>query len=216
MAKKNFYAVKNGIKPGIYNSWKECKPQVDGFKGAVYKGFNTKREAEAYLSGDSAALNEAGEPKAEVAIYVDGSFDEQFGVYGYGYVALFKDGNVEKYYGAGNNRDTARLRNVAGEMLAAMNAVRYAINNNFKSVLICYDYAGIELWATGGWKAKNELTSRYAKAMKEWSDSIEIRFQKIAAHTGVEYNEVADQLAKFAIDKFKERQGIDDGSKKNH
>ena len=32
-----FYAVKIGIKPGIYNSWDEFKIQVYKFKGAVYK-----------------------------------------------------------------------------------------------------------------------------------------------------------------------------------
>ena len=30
-----FYAVKIGRKPGIYNSWDECKMQVDKFKVAV-------------------------------------------------------------------------------------------------------------------------------------------------------------------------------------
>ena len=36
-----FYAVKIGRKPGIYLTWDECKQQVDKFKGAVYKSFNT-------------------------------------------------------------------------------------------------------------------------------------------------------------------------------
>ncbi|MDR3059718.1 MAG: RNase H1/viroplasmin domain-containing protein, partial [Prevotella sp.] len=31
MAKKNFYVVWNGIKPGVYSSWPECKAQVDGY-----------------------------------------------------------------------------------------------------------------------------------------------------------------------------------------
>lgn len=39
MAKKNFYVVWNGIKPGIYNSWDECKTQVSGYDGAIYKSF---------------------------------------------------------------------------------------------------------------------------------------------------------------------------------
>ena len=40
-----FYAVKIGRKPGIYLTWDECKQQVDKFKGAVYKSFNSKDEA---------------------------------------------------------------------------------------------------------------------------------------------------------------------------
>ena len=44
-----FYAVKIGRKPGIYLTWDECKQQVDKFKGAVYKSFNSKDEAKVFL-----------------------------------------------------------------------------------------------------------------------------------------------------------------------
>ena len=42
MAKK-YYAVKAGKKPGIYESWAACKSMVDGYKGAIYKGFMTMK-----------------------------------------------------------------------------------------------------------------------------------------------------------------------------
>jgi ribonuclease HI len=32
MAKKKFYVVWKGIKPGIYSSWDDCKAQVSGFE----------------------------------------------------------------------------------------------------------------------------------------------------------------------------------------
>lgn len=54
MASK-FYAVRRGRKTGIFNSWAQCKAQIDGFSGAVYKSFTTLAEAEAYLAGGSAA-----------------------------------------------------------------------------------------------------------------------------------------------------------------
>lgn len=44
--KKNFYTVWNGITPGVYSDWKDCKRQVDGYDGAIYKSFPTKEEAE--------------------------------------------------------------------------------------------------------------------------------------------------------------------------
>ena len=46
MGKKKFYVVWNGVSPGIYTSWTDCKLQINGFEGAVYKSFNTKEEAE--------------------------------------------------------------------------------------------------------------------------------------------------------------------------
>ena len=39
MAKKNYYAVKQGKVPGIYRTWDACKAQVHGYPGAIYKGF---------------------------------------------------------------------------------------------------------------------------------------------------------------------------------
>lgn len=46
MAKKNFYVVWNGVKPGIYDSWNECKKQINGYEGAIYKSFPSKELAE--------------------------------------------------------------------------------------------------------------------------------------------------------------------------
>ncbi len=47
MAKKvKFYAVWSGREKGVFNSWDDCKKQVDGFDGAQYKSFESKTEAE--------------------------------------------------------------------------------------------------------------------------------------------------------------------------
>ena len=45
MAKKKFYVVWNGIVPGVYKTWDECKNQVSGYDGAIYKSFSTIDEA---------------------------------------------------------------------------------------------------------------------------------------------------------------------------
>lgn len=48
MAKK-FYAVAIGRKTGIFESWAKADRQVKCFTGALYKGFNTREEAEKFL-----------------------------------------------------------------------------------------------------------------------------------------------------------------------
>lgn len=48
--KEVYYAVAVGVTPGIYRDWKECKLQIEGYSGAVYKKCNTLEEAEAYLT----------------------------------------------------------------------------------------------------------------------------------------------------------------------
>ena len=58
MAQKKFYVVWKGVKPGIYNSWDDCKSQVSGFENALYKSFPTLEEAEkAFSSNPWKSLN---------------------------------------------------------------------------------------------------------------------------------------------------------------
>lgn len=45
MAKNKFFVVWEGKEPGIYRSWEECKRQIHGFEGAIFKGFATEAEA---------------------------------------------------------------------------------------------------------------------------------------------------------------------------
>ena len=48
MSKKNkqkFYVVWKGVQPGIYDNWTDCKLQIHGFEGAVYKSFDSREEA---------------------------------------------------------------------------------------------------------------------------------------------------------------------------
>ncbi len=47
MAKKKYYVIWKGRKPGIYITWAECEAQVKGFAGAEYKSFPNREMAEA-------------------------------------------------------------------------------------------------------------------------------------------------------------------------
>ncbi len=48
MAKSNkYYVVWRGRLTGIFESWEECKQQIDGFEGAQFKGYSTRELAEA-------------------------------------------------------------------------------------------------------------------------------------------------------------------------
>lgn len=46
IAKQKYYVVWKGAKPGIYTSWDECREQVHGTEGALYKAFDSLPEAE--------------------------------------------------------------------------------------------------------------------------------------------------------------------------
>ena len=285
--KKNYYAVKNGRKPGIYTTWADCQQEIIGFSGAVYKGFETLEEAQEYMKNagangkrvipkkvveekststgvfgdaeldgmiDSLILNsdqkkdkkkgsggieekdqgaffEAnemnGEQKADleaagmeaagmavdrmaadetegvdrysINAYTDGSYDVLTKAFSCGVVLLTPNGRFfmnEKYSANDNNTET---RNVAGELKGAELAIRYAMLNGYRRIRIYHDYEGVAAWAAGEWQAKSEVAKVYVDFIGKASSKIEIQFQKVAAHTGNKYNEIADKLAKSAL-----------------
>lgn len=200
MAAKKVYAVKRGKITGIFETWEECRDSVEGYPGAEYKGFSTMQEARAYL-GAADRSEEAAERPEEgwLLAYVDGSYEDSLKKYAFGCVFLLPDGHIYVQYGNGDREQSLQHRNVTGEMLGAMYAVRTAMVNGFQGIEIRYDYQGIEKWVTGEWRSKTELTQKYAHAMRDWGRSIEIRFKKVAAHANIRYNELADSLAKRGL-----------------
>lgn len=205
MAEK-FYAVKVGKTPGIYSTWDACRPMVEGFPGAVYKSFRTRTEAEAYLAIDPSAKSESLCSKEDTLsvrekenyAYVDGSFNESAGIYGYGGFLMRGE---EKYIlqGSGDDPEMASMRNVAGEILGSMAAVRKAIELGIDELTVYYDYLGIEMWATGAWKRNKKGTIAYYEYMQSARQRIALHFVKVKGHSGVDGNEEADRLAKTAV-----------------
>lgn len=209
--KKKVYAVRKGRQTGLFDTWEECQRMIQGYSGAVYKSFATRKEADAYLHGKTAGSEGNTAPAAciedagsrdnanQLVAYVDGSYDKKLRRYSFGCILLTPDGKKIRECGNGSNPQSLALRNVTGEMLGAMFAVKWAQMNGYPAIDIRYDYAGIEQWATHGWQAKNELTQKYAAFMDSCRQHIAITFTKVAAHTGNYYNEEADKLAKEAL-----------------
>ena len=207
-----FYAVKKGKKTGIFSTWDECKEQVTGFKGAVYKSFKTLSEAEAFLERNE-EKNENIEEVDGVYAYIDGSFDRVSGIYGSGVVIVDGDEKYE-YKHAGNREDGDEKigeminikvddEDVAGELEAAKFVMWYAVDKKIKEITLFYDYQGIEAWAVGDWKANLPYTQDYVKFYNKVKSAVKVNFVKVKAHTGIELNEVVDKLAKEAIEQFK-------------
>ena len=133
MAKKKFYAVKQGRKTGMFLTWDDCKKQVMGYPGAIYKSFGTEAEAKEYLGIGSAVAGldsgisgtecavagriQTGTPASgAVEIYVDGSYHAATKEFSYGMVVLI-DGREEKFSQKMSDPELAQMRNVAGEIM---------------------------------------------------------------------------------------------------
>lgn len=196
MAKK-FYAVRVGRKPGVYKSWSECESQVKQYPGAVFKGFEDEDSANNFVKGVE-ENNSTHVALEGVVAYVDGSFDLETNRYSYGVIII--DGANEKHFsGIGDDEEMAKMRNVAGEILGAMAAMRYARDNGIKEITILHDYQGISEWAEGRWATNKEGTNGYRVFCEEIAKSVKVKFQKVVGHSGNFYNDVADALAKRAL-----------------
>jgi len=197
---KKYYAVLKGRESGIYESWTEAEAQVKGFAGAEFKSFKTKKEATAYLNG----VDVKKEPELAdgLCAFVDGSFDAESGIYAYGIVFL-NNGEMETAKGIGTNEEAASMRNVAGELRGAMLAMKYAAENGFDKITIYHDYEGIAAWAEGRWKTNLSCTAAYKSYCGKMKEKVGVCFVKVPAHSGITYNEMADELAKSAIKEAK-------------
>ena len=215
MAQK-FYAVKQGRKTGLFTSWDDCKAQVQGYSGAVYKSFPTLQEAQMYLWGQPEQMEQSRQPmqmgitasaqqepvqpaEGEMVAYVDGSFHLQKRMFAYGAV-IFYNGQEYHFADSDNDVELVEMRNVAGEIRGAEKAMAYALEQGAKVLHIYHDYEGIARWCTGEWQAKKPGTQRYRMFYQQArQQGLTVHFHKVKGHSGDRYNELADQLAKGAL-----------------
>lgn len=213
MSLKKVYAVAKGRRPGIYYNWPDAKAQIDGFPGAVYKGFATVEEAGEWLknpgfSKPAADFNrvkgkppESISPKTgEVTIYTDGGSSGNPGPGGYGIVQIYND---EKKELSGGFRLTTNNRM---ELMGVIVALRNLEYRNVP-VTVCTDSSYVVNGITKGWArtwrknkwVKSDKTS--AKNPDLWSELLDlieplkINFVWVKGHAGNPLNERCDELA---------------------
>lgn len=130
-----------------------------------------------------------------IEIDVDGSYRD--GITGYGAV-IRKDGEVIKELsGIVPVDEVYGSYQIAGEIEAVKKAIEWCKENGNNEVTVYYDYKGLKEWATGGYKAKKEISKKY----KEFMDlvGIKINWVKIESHSGMVWNNRADKLSKQAL-----------------
>lgn len=141
--------------------------------------------------------------------FIDGSFNQETNTYGYGGFLIDHLGKKHIIQGSGTNPDLVKMRNVAGEIVGAMEIINKALILRMKNLTIFYDYEGVENWPTGKWKCNKPATKFYADFVRSvLSNGFKLYFQHVKSHAGILENEEADRLAKEAV-------GIIVGGKKN-
>ena len=195
MAKNKFFVVWEGKEPGIYRSWDECKRQIHGYGGAIYKRFATEAEArEAMASpcwdyiGKNAKTKQP--TKEEIAQFGTPNFDslsvdaacsgnpglmEYRGVYTKSGEEIFRQGPFKD----GTNN--------VGEFLALVHGL--ALLKQKDSPLPVY---------TDSRTAMAWVKAKKAKTLLEKNDSNAILFEMVArAESWLKNNEYTTQILKW-------------------
>jgi len=209
-----FYAIANGHKIGIFNSWEIAKPLVSGYSGAKYKSFKTFQEAQAYLQSNEAIqipnpLYSPNIPKAfiseRIVGYTDGSCVKQTG--GYGFIAIVNQteiplsGKVPAY----------PTTNQVAELYAIYSLIQYLLQNYknhlLQNGLMIYTDSKYSIgcltewhynWSRNNWvNSKGEKVSNkeLIQSILNLSTGLDIKYEHVKAHNGDKYNEWADRLA---------------------
>lgn len=220
MAKK-FYAVKKGKKIGLFDNWKETQQSILGFSNAEYKGFNDLESAKEYLYPNYKRkdistepkdythnhVNSNSKPKSQgynnetIIAYVDGS--KRKGIKGYGSGIAFLNNNgylVKTMSFKGQDPIFLKSLQIAGELNATIEAIKWGIANRYKNIIIRYDYMGIQKWARKEWKHNAEVSKHYVEQYDALSELINVGFEKVKAHSDNTYNDLVDSLAKGSLE----------------
>ena len=153
MGNSKYYVVWEGVSPGIYSSWAECRRQVQNYAGAKYKSFASQEEAtvafregySAYYAGRSASGGGAAPVTASCpewlldSVAVDASCLGNPGVMEYRGVYV-RTGQV--LFRVGPFPDGT---NNVGEFLALVHALALLKKNN-SAMTVCSDSGNAIAW----------------------------------------------------------------------
>jgi ribonuclease HI len=223
--KKKYYAVAAGRQPGLYTQWfgpSGAKAQVEGYAGAVYKGFYTRAEAQAFLDDPPQRRGRRGSNRAktngpvdpyqppardQVIVYTDGGATDNPGPGGYGVVIEAPGGPYELSAGY---RCTTNNRM---ELTAAIVGLEW-FKKPAKILLYTdsrYVVDGITKGWAKKWRANNWMRTKSAPALNAdlWKqllalcDKHQVEFRWVKGHAGIAGNERCDRLSVAAREKGK-------------
>lgn len=217
-----FYAVAKGLQTGLFLTWADCKKQIDGFKGAVYKKFETETEANDFISTNSNKPPKKEKTNTIVEIekntfvpdyyvYTDGSCSNNGKSYAKAGIGIyFGEGdprNVSQPVTGKQSNNTAEL----GAILHLYELIEADINKGLKIGIVSDSEYAIRCCTTYGQRCAKEGWSKdmpNKELVKEiyemYADKPNVKFIHIMAHTEKTDihslgNDGADRLANQAI-----------------
>jgi ribonuclease HI len=199
-AKKHFYAVVKGRKPGLYTHWTGAggaEEQIKGFAGAIFRGFTTREEAEYYLrskgqvmpaqplllDAEPAGVNEPtlltppptylpDLQAGRLVIFTDGASTGNPGPGGYGVVMLYGEKRKEL---SGGFRCTTNNRMELMGVIAALQTLKrrseVVVYTDSRYVVNAVALGWARRWKARGWMRDSENRAENADL---WSTLLDL------------------------------------------
>lgn len=136
--------------------------------------------------------------EGEAIAYTDGSYDERTQNFGYGCV-LYMSSGEKIFSGCSNERHFSELRNVSGECLGAIMALKEAVKAGCSKLTIYHDYNGIGYWGTGAWQARCLVALLYVEYLKKVQQYMTVEFKWVKGHGDDAHNIRVDRIAAKAV-----------------
>ena len=137
-----------------------------------------------------------------VNVYVDGSYNNSSGEAGFGGV-IYSKTEIEGIKINGkvpDNEVCERLRSISGELWGVIKVLEEVKKLNIKDINLIYDFEGIKNHAYNIWYSSDRfIRDIYIPAINKMKSSMNINFVKISSHSGIAGNDLADTLAKKAV-----------------
>ncbi len=210
MGKKKYYAVRKGKKPGIYQQWfgpDGAQVQVSGIAGAVYKGFASRSEAEAFMRPPSEKQeNRMADEGNAVAVFTDGGAVGNPGPGGFGAVIL-KPGGPPRELCGGFQRTTNNRMELMGCIVALETLTgndNIILHSDSRYLVDAVNKGWARSWRRKGWRKSNgaqALNIDLWERLLGLLDRRNVTFKWVKGHAGNVWNERCDQLVHEAVNR---------------
>ncbi len=218
VAKKKYYAVRRGRRPGIFRQWygpDGAQVQVAGFPGAEFKSFGTQTEAEAFLNATPAgAPGTSARDRSVIQVFTDGGAVGNPGPGGYGVVILRPDNEPQELSGGFEWTTNNRM-----ELLGCITALEslpgeepVLLHSDSRYLVDAVNKGWARTWRRKGWKKANGEAALNIDLWKRLLTLLEgrrVELKWVKGHAGHVWNERCDRLVHEAI--AQGNLGIDEG-----
>lgn len=166
-----YYAIRRGVQTGIFTDWDSCKTFVVGYPGAEFQKFSTEEDAKYYLDGNDFGYR--GEAKISVPVDEDSCNMYSWAIYNpngtleFSVVVENSHSHLNRFHGYTLPHDYISANGSSARTIGVLAGLYICYQLGYKNVTVVCNDVCLEKWATGEYKAKGVMQSKYVSLLEE-------------------------------------------------